>query len=116
MIDNMAKLIRTKAIGCKSERMIKECIKYVVGEDGDTNAASGNDDTVTSSAIILLVMDSYITELVEIHAPVKSTEEQHTFVLQPNGSVKHVSEIEDEARRGGKDADDDANWFRRNGW
>ncbi|MNS62780.1 hypothetical protein D3C72_958540 [compost metagenome] len=111
MIDNMAKLIREKVIGCKSERMIKECIKYVVGENGDTNAASGNDDTVTSSAIILLVMDQYITELASITSPTTAiTDSTDTFV--PQGGVwRHISEIEDEQK-----ANDDGDWFRRAGW
>lgn len=117
MIDNMARLIREKQIRCKSERMIKECIKYVVGEDGDTNAASGNDDTVTSSAIILLVMDPYITELADVfgHRAVKP-DSDNSFVIKSDGSVQHISEIEDEARRPGKGDDDDASWFRRMGW
>lgn len=111
MIDNMAKLIREKVIGCKSERMIKECIKYVVGENGDTNAASGNDDTVTSSAIILLVMDQYITELASIMAPTTGiTNSSDTFVPQ-DGVWKHISEIEDE-----QNANDDGAWFRKAGW
>ncbi|MNH83822.1 hypothetical protein D3C73_362270 [compost metagenome] len=111
MIDNMAKLIRDKVIGCKSERMIKECIKYVVGENGDTNAASGNDDTVTSSAIILLVMDQFITELASIAAPTTAiTDSSDTFV--PQGGVwRHISEIEDE-----QNVNDDGAWFRKAGW
>ncbi|MCM3130957.1 hypothetical protein ACFQ3J_00345 [Paenibacillus provencensis] len=115
MIDNMAKLIRERQMGCKSERMIKECIKYVVGEDGDTNAASGNDDTVTSSAIILLVMDPFITELPDIFGGKSKAEDGQSFVYSSDGTAKHVSEIEDEANRPSKE-DEDAAWFRRMGW
>lgn len=109
MIDNLAKLIRTKAMGCKSERMIKECIKYVVGEDGDTNAASGNDDTVTSSAIILLVMDGYITELPSIGSYSTETVDTSQTFVQRNGRDVHISEIEDAQN-------DDSSWFRKAGW
>lgn len=117
MIDNLAKLIRERQLGCKSERMIKECIKYVVGEDGDTNAASGNDDTVTASAIILLVMDPYITEMPDIFGQNhNSAQEGQSFVYRSDGTVKHVSEIEDEARRSRNDENDDASWFRKMGW
>lgn len=104
MIDNLAKEIRERIIGCKSELMIKECLKYVTGEDGDTNAASGNDDTVTASAIILLVMDAFITQVPPmvdtIPEPVTQTS---GFVRQRNGQVKHISEIQDEQ-------DDDDGW------
>ncbi|MNW54982.1 hypothetical protein D3C74_326160 [compost metagenome] len=117
MIDNLAKLIRERQLGCKSERMIKECIKYVVGEDGDTNAASGNDDTVTASAIILLVMDPYITEMPDITGQSKQTaQDGQSFVYKSDGTVKHVSEIEDESRRPNNEDNDDANWFRKMGW
>lgn len=116
MIDNMAKLIRERDMGCKSERMIKECIKYVVSEDGDTNAASGNDDTVTSSAIILLVMDPFITEMAEISSPQAKQQSSQPFVYRSDGSVQHVSEIEDEQRRPSREEDEDSSWFRRMGW
>lgn len=117
IIDNLAKLIRERILGCKSERMIKECIKYVVGEDGDTNAASGNDDTVMASAIILLVMDPYITELADVFGnKALKPDSDNSFVIKSDGSVQHISEIEDEARRPGKDENDDAAWFRRMGW
>ncbi len=117
MIDNLAKLIRERQLGCKSERMIKECIKYVVGEDGDTNAASGNDDTVTASAIILLVMDPYITEMPDISGQSKQTaQDGQSFVYKSDGTAKHVSEIEDESRRPNNEESDEASWFRKMGW
>lgn len=114
IIDNLARLIREKLLGCKSELMIKELIKYVVGDDGDTNASTGHDDTVMSSAIILFVMDPFITELVQMPEPVGHTDNKSNFVMQSNGTVKHVSEIEDDAKR--SDKDDDAGWFARMGW
>ena len=104
MIDNLAKMIRERLMGCKSERMIKECLKYVIGENGDTNAASGNDDTVTSSAIILLVMDPFVTEIKPIATPESRTVESDRFVRQSNGTVKHISEIQDEQK-------DDDGWL-----
>ncbi|GCL71785.1 hypothetical protein PN4B1_16900 [Paenibacillus naphthalenovorans] len=110
MIDNMAKLIRERQIGCKSERMIKECIKYVIGEDGDTNAASGNDDTVTSSAIILLVMEPYIelvADIVQGATPINSNTGDN-WVRKSDGTMVHKSEIEDQYR------DEVDSWAR--GW
>ncbi|KKO51143.1 hypothetical protein [Paenibacillus sp. DMB20] len=111
MIDNLAKLIRERQIGCKSERMIKECIKYVVGDNGDTNAATGNDDTVTSSAIILLVMDQFITELADITSSGSTLvqAEQGSSYVQSGGNWVHVSEIEDAGS-------EDDQWFRKAGW
>jgi len=114
MIDNLAGLIRDREIGCKSDRMIKEMMKYVKGDNGDTNASTGNDDTVTGSAIILLVMDPFITELVQMPEPVGHTDNKSNFVMQSNGTVKHVSEIKDDAKR--SDNDDDSSWFGRMGW
>jgi hypothetical protein len=91
--------------------MIKECIKYVVGDNGDTNAATGNDDTVTSSAIILLVMDQFVTELADITSSGSAIvqAEQGSSYVQSNGNWVHISEIED---AGGEDEQ----WFRRGGW
>lgn len=51
-----------------------------------------------------------------ITAPVRQVQHEERFVAQPNGTIVHVSEIEDEARRPGKGDDDDASWFRRMGW
>jgi len=111
MIDNMAKLIRQKEIGCKSDRMIKELIKYVIGDDGDTNAASGNDDTVTSSAIILLVMDAFISAAIgNIATPfegVESDKIDSPFVMTEAG-FRHKSEVRED--------DEDGSWFRSAGW
>lgn len=108
MIDNLAKEIRERIIGCKSEMMIKECLKYVTGEDGDTNAASGNDDTVTASAIILLVMDAFITEVLPIgNSTNEQVKQSSGFVRQGNGQVKHISEIQDEQ---GEDDGWNNNW------
>jgi hypothetical protein len=101
MIDNMAKLIRERVIGCKSERMIKECIKYVVGDDGDTNASTGNDDTVTSSAIILLVMDAFITTVRDIQVgttPIPAAGVGDNWVRKQDGTMVHKSEIQDQKR------------------
>lgn len=99
MIDNLARLIRERELGCKSDRMIKELIKYVVGEDGDTNASTGNDDTVTGSAIILLVMDAYITNVSDIvtgSAPIQG--EGDNWVRKQDGTMVHKSEIQDQQR------------------
>lgn len=109
MIDNLAKLIREREIGCKSKQMINECIKYVVGENGDTNAASGNDDTVTSSAIILLVMDQFatpVTSIVSNYAPAQEGIDS-PFVMTEHG-FRHKSEIQND--------DEDSAWFGRHGW
>lgn len=52
-----------------------------------------------------------------ITAPVRGEEKsEYHFVTMKDGSVKHVSEIADEANRPGQEADDEANWFRRMGW
>lgn len=110
MIDNLAKLIRERQLGCKSERMIKECIKYVVGEDGDTNASTGNDDTVTGSAIILLVMDAFITELASIthgSTPLPASGVGDNWTLRSDGTMVHKSEMQDKR-------DDTEDWAR--GW
>lgn len=100
MIDNLAKVIRERQLGCKSEFMIKELIKYVVGDNGDTNAATGHDDTVTASAIILFVMDSFVNHSaaggINAYSSNNTPSSNSRFVLQPNGQVKHVSEIKDE--------------------
>lgn len=110
MIDNLAKLIRERQLGCKSERMIKECIKYVVGEDGDTNASTGNDDTVTGSAIVLLVMDAFITELANIttgSTPIPAAGVGDNWIRKHDGTMVHKSEIQDKQ-------DDVDSWAR--GW
>lgn len=108
MIDNLAKVIRERIIGCKSELMIKECLKYVKGDDGDTNAASGNDDTVTGSAIILFVMDGYVSVasgVISTTSDVESDGIKSRFVMTDNG-FQHKSEVKSE--------DDD--WFKSAGW
>ncbi len=97
VIDNLARLIRERKLGTKSKRFIQECLTYVIGDDGKTNAQEGtHDDVVMGSAIILLVMDQYVTEVRGIVSPQRSTHHKDRFVRQENGRVKHVSEIEDE--------------------
>ena len=112
MIDNFAKVIREKLMGCKSDKMIKECLKYVIGDDGDTNAASGNDDTVTSSAIVLYVMEQNSTVVADISSnvpkdPVSAGIAKSSFVMTDTG-FKHKSEM--------KNDDDESSWFSRAGW
>lgn len=109
MIDHMAKLIRERKIRCKSKLMINECIKYVVGDDGDTNAASGNDDTVTSSAIILFVMDSMVFDVGGIVTGAEtSSGVGDNWTRMNDGRMVHKSEIEDQQR------DEVDSWAR--GW
>lgn len=110
MIDNLAKLIRDRQLGCKSELMIKELMKYVVGDNGDTNASSGHDDTVTGSAIILVVMDAYIMptyDPVSPETPLNGSSGD-SFIRKGDQWI-HVSEIEDEE-------DEETAFFRKAGW
>ncbi len=105
-IDNLAKLIRELVIGTKSRRFIDECITYVIGEKGDTNAQEGCfDDTVMASAIILFVMDGYTQTVGDI--VVAGSREQPVY----DGTFRHPSEIEDE-----RYSDEDGDWFRKAGW
>lgn len=106
-IDNMARLIRERRLGVKSKRFVKECMTYVRADDGKTNAQPGcYDDVVMSSAIILFVMDQYVTEVGSITVPgMRFDVPEETFV---NG--RHRSEIEDDLKRKG----DDDGWF--NNW
>lgn len=109
MIDNLAKMIRERILGCKSERMIKECLKYVIGDDGDTNASSGNDDTVTGSAIILIAMDGHVSNTMDIVTPFDTDIPKvidSAFVMTEEG-FRHKSEIKE---------DDDSDWFSKAGW
>lgn len=103
MIDNLATLIKQRAIGIKSKLMIQEYIRYVVDDKGKTNASSGNDDTVTASAIILLVMDAFVTEVPTI---VSTTPDRP---LVPTGA-DWMREFE-----GGGQTEDDE-WYGRGGW
>jgi hypothetical protein len=111
IIDNLARLIRERKLGTKSKRFIQECLTYVIGDDGKTNAQQGSfDDIVMGSAIILLVMDQFITEVQSIMAPQVTQLPSDRFVRQDDGRVKHISEIEDEQNQ----SDDGwgSGWFK----
>lgn len=104
-IDNLARLIRERKLGIKSRRFIQECMTYVIGDDGKTNAQQGShDDIVMAAAIILFVMEQYATPTVDIVMPVSRTVESDRFVRQSDGRVKHISEIQDEQK-------DDDGWL-----
>jgi hypothetical protein len=110
VIDNLARLIRERKLGTKSKRFIQECLTYVIGDDGKTNAQQGSfDDIVMGSAIILLVMDQFITEVQSIISPQVMQKSNERFVRQDDGRVKHISEIEDE--RGMDDDGWGKGWF-----
>lgn len=100
-IDNLARLIREKRLGIKSKRFVQECMTYVIDEKGHTNAQEGSyDDVVMASAIILYVMESYATPVLSIVEPVNNViNSSDRFVRQPDGRVKHISEIEDERKQ-----------------
>lgn len=105
IIDNLAKLIRERQIGIKSKKFVQELMTYVIDDDGKTNAQEGShDDIVMSSAIVLFVMDVYITELPSILKPGERIE-QHTHSWVGN---RHISEIEDEQN------DEESEWLK--GW
>lgn len=96
-IDNLARLIRERRLGIKSKRFIQECLTYVIDDKGHTNAQQGSfDDIVMGSAIILYVMEQYAVPVMDIVAPVERTQTNERFVRQSNGTVRHISEIEDE--------------------
>lgn len=104
IIDNLARLIRERKLGTQSKQFIKECLTYVIGDNGTTNAQQGSfDDIVMSSAIILFVMDQFITEVSSISAPQGDKPSTDRFVQQADGYMKHQSEIEDERKRGDED-------------
>jgi hypothetical protein len=96
-IDNLARLIRERKLGIKSKRFIQECLTYVIDDKGATNAQQGSyDDVVMSSAIILYVMEQYAVPVMDIVAPLESTQMNERFIRQSDGTVRHISEIEDE--------------------
>jgi hypothetical protein len=109
-IDNLARLIRERRLGIKSKRFIQECLTYVIGDDGKTNAQQGgHDDIVMGAAIILYVMEQYATPVMDIistttELPVK----MGNFVMTSNG-FKHSNEVQD-------NNDEDAEWYRKAGW
>ncbi|MBY9081212.1 DNA packaging protein [Paenibacillus sp. HN-1] len=115
-VDTMARLLREKKLGIKSKLLISECLTYVRDAKGATNAQEGShDDTVMASAIILHVMETHAVPVQDIAVPEKQHTEQDNYSVI-NGVRKHVSEIEDEANRPDREADDEASWFRRMGW
>ncbi|MNC10429.1 Terminase-like family protein [compost metagenome] len=115
-VDTMARLLREKKLGIKSKLLISECLTYVRDAKGATNAQEGShDDTVMASAIILHVMETHAVPVQDIAVPEKQHTEQDNYSVI-NGVRKHVSEIEDEANRHDREADDEASWFRRMGW
>lgn len=104
IIDNLAKLIRERQIGIKSKKFVQELMTYVIDDDGKTNAQEGShDDIVMSSAIVLFVMDAYITELPSILKPGERIE-QHTHSWVGN---RHISEVEDDVD------DEERSWFSK---
>lgn len=100
-IDNLARLIRERKLGIKSKRFIQECMTYVIDEKGHTNAQQGSyDDIVMAAAIILYVMEQYATPVIDIVAPESNViNSSERFVRQPDGRVRHISEIEDERKK-----------------
>jgi hypothetical protein len=103
-IDNLARLIRNRELGIKSKKFIQELITYIIEDDGKTNAQQGShDDTVMASAIILYVMDDFVTELPDI------TTSRHPIEQPVMFETRHRSEIEDEQ-------DEESKWFRSMGW
>ncbi|WP_199614666.1 DNA packaging protein [Paenibacillus alkalitolerans] len=111
-IDHLAKCIRERRLKIKSRKFIEECLTYVIEDDGKTNAQQGcYDDIVMAAAIDLYVMDQFATP---VHSQIVATvsrapETKQTFIVQPGGGVRHISEIEDEKH-------DDGEWFRKAGW
>lgn len=106
-IDNLARLIREKKLRIKSRKFIMECMTYVIGDDGKTNAQDGShDDIVMAAAIILYVMEQYAAPVQDIIVPVSQAIERDRFVRQDDGTVRHISEIEDN--------NDDDGWL--NNW
>lgn len=56
MINKLAEYIREKWIGIKHKTTLKECLTYVIEDNGSTNAQQGcHDDTVMALAIALMV-------------------------------------------------------------
>ncbi|MEO3947636.1 hypothetical protein [Gorillibacterium sp. CAU 1737] len=102
-VDNLAKLIRERRIGIWSKRMVQECMTYVIGDDGKTNAQTGSyDDIVMASAIILFVMDQYVGQVGDITIPGAPIDQASFWV-----GTRHRSEVEDARKR-----DDDDGWFK----
>jgi len=63
IIDHLASCIREQLIETKDRDLISECITYIRGEDGSTNAQEGcYDDLVMASAIALFVLSNYISD------------------------------------------------------
>lgn len=56
MINKLAEYIREKWIGIKHKTTIRECLTYIIEDNGSTNAQQGcHDDTVMALAIALMV-------------------------------------------------------------
>lgn len=113
IIDNLARLIRERKLGTKSKLFIRECMTYVIGDDGKTNAQQGSfDDTVMSTAIITFVLDDYITDVPDIvrgSTPLQGTGDN--WVRKQDGTMVHRSEIED--KRASEESDGWAGgWFK----
>lgn len=113
IIDNLARLIRERKLGTKSRLFIRECMTYVIGDDGKTNAQQGSfDDTVMSTAIITFVLDDYITDVPDIvrgSTPIQGTGDN--WVRKQDGTMVHRSEIVD--KRASEESDGWAGgWFK----
>lgn len=56
MINKLAEYIREKWVGIKHKQTIKECLTYIIEDNGSTNAQNGcHDDLVVSLAIAIMV-------------------------------------------------------------
>lgn len=112
-IDHFAKLIRERKIGVRSRKMIQECMTYVLDDTGKTNAQEGShDDIVMSAAIVCKAVEQVGGALptIALGESKPITQSNESFILQQNGTFRHISEIQDERNN------DDGDWFRKAGW
>lgn len=66
IIDHMASMIRENLLTTYDKQLISECITYIRGDDGTTNAQEGcYDDLVMATAIALFVLSNFISEYFE---------------------------------------------------
>ena len=77
MINKLAEFIGEKWIGIKHKDPIKECLTYIIEDNGSTNAQEGcHDDLVMSLAICLMV---YLEGKGENYVPYAEDKEKKTI-------------------------------------
>lgn len=96
IINHMASVIKAKDFSCKSDIAIKEMMKYVIEDNGSTNASSGHDDCVMAIAIALYVLNESFMSMSDPVGGWAVQREKGDYMIGDDGRWRHWSEVEDE--------------------